>query len=90
MSYPITPQVNAEQALNAEVARWVGKGYGVESTSPGQVVLMKRKRVGLFWNVVLSIITGGLWLIWVLYRVINRKTDRVVLYVDASGAVKRR
>ena len=80
----------ADHALNAEVARYTGKGYGVESSTPGQVVLAKKRRVGLFWNVVLSIITGGLWLIVVLYRVLNRKHDRVVLYVDASGAVKRR
>lgn len=80
----------ADQALNAEAARYIAKGYAVEATTPGQVVLVKKKRVGLLLNVLLTIITGGLWLIWIAYRLINRKADRVVLYVDASGRVKQR
>lgn len=80
----------ADAALNAEAARYIAKGYAVEAATPGQVVLVKKRRIGLFWNVVLSVITAGVWLIVVAYRVINRKADRVVLYVDANGTVKRR
>jgi hypothetical protein len=79
-----------DSILNHEVSRYAGKGYAVESASNGQAVLSKRSRIGWFWNIVLSVLTGGLWLIVVLYKVLNRKSERVVLFVDAAGAVRRR
>ena len=83
-------QAAADQALNAEVAKYVSKGFAVESAMPGQTILAKKNRIGLFWNVVLTVITGGLWLIVILYKVLNRKSSRVVLYVDGNGRVQRR
>lgn len=47
-------------------------------------------RIGWFFNILLSIITGGLWLIVVIYKLVNRKTDRVVLTVSEDGKVIRR
>lgn len=46
--------------LDAEVAALVAKGYAVESRTETQAVLVRKRRIGLFWNVVLSIITSGL------------------------------
>lgn len=65
--------------LDQKVADYVGKGWAVESRSETQAVMTKRSKIGWFWNVVLSVLTGGLWLLVVLYKVINRKTERVVL-----------
>lgn len=76
--------------LDQAVAEYVSKGWAVESRSESQAVLSKRSRIGWFWNIVLSIITGGLWLIVVLFRVLNRKTSRVVLTVDPTGQLVRR
>ena len=65
--------------VDQAVAQYVNKGWAVESRTDTQVVLTKKARIGWFWNVVLSVLTGGLWLIAVLYKVINRKVERKVL-----------
>lgn len=79
-----------EAALASAIADYSRKGWQVTSTTPGQAVLQRKKKIGLFWNVVLSFVTGGLWLLVVLYRVINRKTQTVVLVVDAYGRISER
>ena len=65
--------------LDQKVAEYVAKGYAVESRSESQAVMSRKARIGWFWNIVLSVLTGGIWLLVVLYKVINRKTERVVL-----------
>lgn len=49
-----------QAALNGEVAKYVSRGYAVESSAPGHVILSKKARIGVFWNVLLSIVTGGI------------------------------
>ncbi|WP_163275344.1 hypothetical protein [Cellulomonas iranensis] len=78
----------AGAALDSEVARWVSKGYAVEARTESQAILVRKRRIGLFWNVVLSVITSGIWLIVIAYRLINRKADRVVLTL-VNGRVQR-
>lgn len=75
--------------LDVEVARWVAQGYAVESRTESQAVLVKRRRIGWFWNTGLTLFTGGLWLIYVVYRLVNRGADRVVLTVDPTGRIRR-
>lgn len=65
--------------LDQKVAEYVAKGWAVESRTDSQAVMTKKSRIGWFWNIVLSVFTGGLWLIVVLYKVLNRKVERVVL-----------
>ena len=54
-----------------------------------QYVLSRNKRMGWFWNTVLVLITGGLWLIYVIYRALNRKVETVVLTIDQHGRIRR-
>ncbi|KRC58618.1 hypothetical protein ASE14_18880 [Agromyces sp. Root81] len=75
------------QLLNAEVARYAQRGWTVQSVAAGQAVLSKNKRIGWFWNLILVLLTGGLWLIYVVYRALNRKVQTVVITVDASGRI---
>lgn len=75
--------------LDAHVARHVARGYAVESRTASQVVLVKQRRIGWFWNTILVLVTGGLWLIYVIYRVVNRKADRVVFTLGADDKVRR-
>ena len=85
--------MSAEQrteVLNAEVARYAGKGWTVNSVQGSQAVLSRKKKIGFWWNALFAVITGGLWLIVVLVRVINRKVQNLVLTVDAYGKVSRR
>lgn len=65
--------------LDQKVAEYVSKGWAVESRSENQAVITKRSRIGFFWNTVLSVLTGGIWLLVVLYKVLNRKVERKVL-----------
>lgn len=78
------------QVLNAEIAKYVNKGYTVQSSGAGQAVLTKNKRIGWFWNTVLVLLTAGLWLIYVIYKALNRKQDTLVINVDAYGKVSKR
>lgn len=76
--------------LARELATCARKGYATESISTTSAVVVKTKRIGIFWNVVLLLITGGLWIIYIIYRALNRKKDRVVLFVNELGGVERR
>lgn len=75
--------------LNAEVAKYARQGWHVQSVTGFQAVLSRNKKIGFFWNAVLTLITGFIWLIVVAYRVINRKKRTLILTVDAYGKVKR-
>lgn len=65
--------------LDAAVAKHVNDGWSVESRTETQAIVTKRARIGWFLNIVLSVLTGGLWLLVVLYKVVNRKVERKVL-----------
>jgi len=75
------------EALQAEVARWARDGWTVSHVGGVQAVLQRKKRIGWFWNLILTIITGGLWLIVVIVRVVNRKIETKILTVDGYGTV---
>ena len=62
-------------------------GWTVQTFTGGQAVLSKNKRIGWFWNLILVLLTGGLWLIYIVYRALNRKVQTVVITVDASGRI---
>lgn len=83
---PIPPEQRAA-LLNAEVARLASQGWTVSSVSGDQGIVQRKKRIGWFWNTLLAIITGGLWLIVVVIRVVNRKIETRVVTVDAFGVV---
>ena len=51
-------------------------------------MLSKNKRIGWFWNLILVILTGGLWLIYVIYRALNRKKLTAIITVDPYGKVR--
>lgn len=78
------------RVLNEEVAKYVSRGYTVQSVGAGQAVLSKNKRIGWFWNTLLVLLTAGLWLIYVIYKALNRKQSTVIVTVDAYGKVSRR
>ena len=76
------------QLLNAEVAKYAQRGWTVQTVSAGQAVLSKTRRMGWFWNLLLVLLTGGLWLIYVIYRALNRKVDTLIITVDEQGMVR--
>lgn len=89
MTDTILSDSDRQNILNRAVAKYVKAGWATETITGTQAVLVKTKRIGLFWNVVLTAITAGVWLIYVAYRALNRKSTRIVLHVDEVGRVKR-
>lgn len=71
--------------LDQAVAEYVRDGWAVESRTDTQAVVSKKQRIGWFWNIVLSVLTGGIWLIVVVFKLVNRKVVRKVITVDAAG-----
>jgi len=86
-STPVSPE-HRTALLNAEVARLASQGWTVSSVSGDQGIVQRKKRIGWFWNTILAIVTGGLWLIVVAIRVVNRKIETRVVTVDAFGVVR--
>ena len=85
---PLAPEAR-QAVIDAEVAKAVRDGWTVQSVSAGQAVLSRTKRIGLLLNLLLVLVTGGLWLIWIIYRALNRKTKTLIISVDAYGRVTR-
>lgn len=86
-AYPVGVVMSA--ALDAEVAKYTRDGYAVEMRTDTQAVVSKKAKIGWFWNTVLTLLTAGFWLIIVVYKLVNRKVERVTLTVDAEGKVRR-
>ena len=86
---PLSEEARA-RILNSEVANYSRQGWTVETAAAGQAVLSKNKRIGWFWNLILVILTGGLWLIYIVYRALNRKKLTTILTVDQYGRVQAR
>ena len=84
------PMEQLTAVLNAEVARYAARGWTVSSMQGQQAVLQRQKRIGWFWNLILTLLTGGLWLIVVIIRVVNRKVESLIVTVDAYGRISTR
>lgn len=82
--------VAQQQALQNEIARASADGWTVTSVTGNQAILQRKKRIGWFWNIVLTFLTAGLWLIVVIVKVVNRKTQTQIITVDVAGNVRRR
>jgi hypothetical protein len=74
--------------LDRAVARFVRNGYTVESNTGTQAVVAKRQRISWLPNILLAIVTGGLWLVVLAIKLIDWPRDRAVLTIDASGELQ--
>lgn len=86
-----TAYTPAEQeiALTDALKRATKQGWTVASVSGGRAVLQRKKRIGWLVNGILAVLTGGLWLIVIIVRLVNRKIETQILTVDAYGKVSR-
>jgi hypothetical protein len=51
---------------NESLSRYLKSGYFIESENEELAILVKRRKVGVFWNLVLTLLTGGVWLfVWI-------------------------
>lgn len=74
--------------LDRAVTKYAQHGYSVVSNTGRQAVVSKRQRVNVPVNALLALLTGGLWLVVLALRLLNRPVDRVVLTVDDSGDLR--
>jgi hypothetical protein len=70
---------------NENLSRYLKSGYVIESENDEIAILVKRRKVGVFWNLVLTLITGGFWLLVWIPRLIFRNSV-VRLYKDEVPA----
>jgi hypothetical protein len=71
--------------LDRAVSKYLEHGYSVRSIRGRRAVVTKRQRVNVLLNLLLALVTGGLWLIVLAVRLLNWPTDRVVLTIDDRG-----
>lgn len=93
MSDATTGALSAEtrtEILNIQVANEARKGWVVNSVAGNQAVLSRKKKLSFLLHALLTLLTGGLWLIVVVVLIVNRKVETLVINVDASGMVSRR
>ena len=76
--------------LDQAVAKYVADGWAVESRTDSQAVLTRKPKLGWFWNIILTLLTGGIWLVVVFFKLVNRKVERKVLTVDGAGNLVKR
>jgi hypothetical protein len=84
----ISPE-RKQQILQQAVTSWAAGGWTVNHVNADQAVLKRTRRMGWFWNTIAVLFTGGLWLIYVIYRALNRLEDVAVLTVDDFGTILR-
>lgn len=78
---PTNPAV-VTAALDAEVARQLSKGWTLVSRSETQAVLSRTKSFSVLGNVLLTLVTGGIWLVVLAIRLVNRRGKMRTLTVD--------
>lgn len=71
--------------LNGEIAKFAAQGWGVQHQDGHQAVLSRRIRMSVILNLIGVVLTGGLWLIYVLVRIASPRFERRVITVDHNG-----
>jgi hypothetical protein len=76
-----------KEALAHAVANEVRGGFNVQSQSDYQAVMIRPgQRTNHILHLILTIITGGLWLfVWVILALTHKKERREVIHVDEFG-----
>lgn len=65
------------------LSKYLSRGYIVQTDNDKIVTLVRNRKVGIFWNLVLTLVTGGWWLFFWIYRVLT-KNSVLYLYKDQS------
>lgn len=77
-----------QEILQKEIEKWVSRGYSLESRTETRAVLSRKKKIRLITHLLIALLTAGIWLLVVLWQVINRKSQTVTISVDERGRVK--
>ncbi|MBI5161490.1 MAG: hypothetical protein HY996_08795 [Micrococcales bacterium] len=85
MTDPQPPSVH--RGIRREVARLVFEGWTVDERLDDLVVLSRRVPVPVWFNVLLLIVTAGVWIVFVLLQVLFPVVERCVVWLDAEGRI---
>ena len=81
------PDARRRKILEDAVATYVRHGYSVALSTPHRAVVQRPQQVKVMLNLGLTLITGGVWLVILAVRLLNRPVDRVELAVDEWGVL---
>jgi hypothetical protein len=103
MSETASGIISADQRaviLNAVIAEYARDGWTISAVFAGQAIAQRKEPLGgtrvwvssVFWvaTILLSLFTGGLFLIVTGIMYLNRGTETVVIRVDDHGGVRIR
>ncbi len=65
----------------------ISKGWRIESQGQFHAVIVKGGQVNHILHLLLTILTGGFWIIVWLFLVVFGGNERRMIYVDARGYV---
>ena len=77
--------------LDTEVTKWTAKGWTLEATTKlfGRSAMLREPRWQAFLrDLLLVLVTCGLWLIYVLYKLLIGRTSAKIITVDRFGRVE--
>jgi hypothetical protein len=75
--------------LEVELATWARKGWTVEATLFGNQAMLRKSKWRVFGrDLLLVVVTAGLWLIYVIYRTLIGRSTSMIIKVDRYGTVK--
>ena len=75
-------------ALQQAIGEYLAQGYRVLSQTDTTAQLVKPKQFGTLWFI-LWLLTGVLWIVYLVYYLAVKREGRVYLQVDPSGVVHR-
>lgn len=83
----VPPEFRSER-LQAQIGSFERAGYRLESVAGPQAVVSRVRQVDIRRSIPAVILTAGLWLIPLTYRLRHRSWHRVVITVDEAGSVR--
>lgn len=80
-------ETEKQNRIMARVSALARDGWQVESHFGDTVIMSREKKIGFWLHLVLAICTAGFSLIYVIYRVINRKRESKTIQLLDSGEI---
>lgn len=84
----LVPTDIRDERLHAQIGSFERAGYRLESIAGSQAVVRRARHTDVRRAIPAVILTAGLWLVPLTYRMRHRSWHRVVITVDEAGSVR--
>lgn len=81
--------INPEAILQAEVSRYVQKGYRVTSQTSRTAQLVKPKKFSVIWAIIWFVLAVLPFIVYLIYYA-GKRDQQVYLTVDEQGQITRK